>query len=59
MRHQDDADSPSASNAARTAEREQLTTEIAAMVEGDAEAHMAHDSARLQRFLSHLADEPK
>ena len=27
--------------------------------EGDAEAHMAHDSARLQRFLSHLADEPK
>lgn len=27
--------------------------------EGDAEAHVAHDSARLQRFLSHLADEPK
>ena len=27
--------------------------------EGDAEAHIAHDSARLQRFLSHLADEPK
>ena len=27
--------------------------------EGDAEAHVAHDNARLQRFLSHLADEPK
>ena len=27
--------------------------------EGDAEAHVAHDSARLQWFLSHLADEPK
>lgn len=39
MRHQDDAKSPADANARGRLEREALTTELLAMVEGDAEAH--------------------
>ncbi len=39
MRHQDDAKSPTAANERGRAEREALTVELLAMVEGDAEAH--------------------
>jgi pyruvate,water dikinase len=39
MRHQDDAKSPSDAHARGVAERERLTTELLAIVEGDAEAH--------------------
>lgn len=39
MRFQDDAKSPIEANKRGAAERERLTTEILAMVEGDAEAH--------------------
>ncbi|BAN02028.1 hypothetical protein YM304_17140 [Ilumatobacter coccineus YM16-304] len=39
MRHQDDAKSPVEANARGKAEREALTTELLAMVEGDPEAH--------------------
>ena len=39
MRHQDDAKSPTAANERGRAEREALTAELLAMVEGDAEAH--------------------
>jgi len=39
MRHQDDAKSPAAAHARGVEVREQLTTELLAMVEGDAEAH--------------------
>ena len=39
MRYQDDAKSPSEAHARGVAERERLTTELLAMVEGDAEAH--------------------
>lgn len=39
MRHQDDAKSPTAANERGVAERERLTTELLALVEGDAEAH--------------------
>ena len=39
MRYQDDAKSPSEAHARGVAERERLTIELLAMVEGDAEAH--------------------
>jgi pyruvate,water dikinase len=39
MRYQDDAKSPSDAHARGVAERERLTIELLAMVEGDAEAH--------------------
>ncbi len=39
MRHQDDDHAPAAAQARGAAERERLTTEVLAMVEGDAEAH--------------------
>ncbi len=39
MRHQDDAKSPSEAHARGVAERERLTTELLAIVEGDPEAH--------------------
>lgn len=39
LRHQDDAKSPIAANERGRAERESLTIELLAMVEGDAEAH--------------------
>ncbi len=39
MRHQDDTRSPAEANAAAAAERERLSAELLALVEGDAEAH--------------------
>ncbi|MEL6890100.1 MAG: PEP-utilizing enzyme [Actinomycetota bacterium] len=39
MRHQDDSKAPTAANERGRAEREALTAELLAMVEGDAEAH--------------------
>jgi phosphohistidine swiveling domain-containing protein len=39
MRHQDDSKSPSEAHARGAAERERLTTELLALVEGDPEAH--------------------